>query len=70
MSGEQPARVQGIGPGLQVRGLDRDQTPVVDWICHCRIHERATGRTAVQQLLARARVGVCPHRPAEGRAAA
>jgi hypothetical protein len=61
---EQPALVDGIRPGLTVRGLDREQTPVADWLCACRRHERATGRTAVQQLLARARAGVCPHREA------
>lgn len=59
---EQPALITGIRPGLTVRGLDHEQTPVVDWLCSCREHERATGRTAVQQLLARARTGVCPHR--------
>ena len=56
---EQPARIEGIPAGLTVRGLD--QTPVADWLCACRRHERATGRPAVQQLLARARPGVCPH---------
>lgn len=58
---EQAALVTGITPGLTVRGLDRDQTPVADWMCSCHRHERATGRTAVQQLLARIRVGHCPH---------
>lgn len=61
---EQPALVTGIRPGLTVRGLDREQTPVADWLCSCRVHERATGRQDVQQLLARARTGVCPHRDA------
>lgn len=69
MSSEQPAVVSGIRPGLTARGLDRDDTPVTDWLCSCGTHERATGRPAVQQLLARVRVGHCPHR-AEGRAAA
>ena len=59
---EQPTLITGITPGLTVRGLDRDQTPIADWLCSCRRHERATGRTAVQQLLARARAGHCPHR--------
>ncbi|ODA69255.1 hypothetical protein [Streptomyces sp. AVP053U2] len=59
---EQPPLVTGIPAGLTIRGLDRDQTPTADWLCSCRRHERATGRTAVQQLLARARAGVCPHR--------
>jgi hypothetical protein len=58
---EQPAIVPGIPAGLTVRGLDREQTPVADWLCACRHHERATGRQAVQQLLARVRVGHCPH---------
>jgi hypothetical protein len=61
---EQPATVTGIRSGLTVRGLDRDQTPTVDWLCSCRRHERAIGRQAVVELLARARVGVCPHREA------
>jgi len=61
---EQPPVVTGIPAGLTVLGLDREQTPVVDWLCTCRLHERATGRAAVQQLLARARAGVCPHRAA------
>lgn len=58
---EQPARIEGIPAGLTVRGLDRGRTPVVDWLCSCRQHERATGQPAVQQLLERARTGVCPH---------
>ncbi|MGI5443365.1 hypothetical protein ACQEV4_40325 [Streptomyces shenzhenensis] len=65
---EQPARIEGIPAGLTTRGLDRNQTPVADWLCSCRTHERATGRTAVRQLLAHARVGICPH--ATGRRAA
>ncbi|MFC8985152.1 hypothetical protein [Streptomyces sp. NPDC057115] len=64
---EQPALIEGIPAGLTVRGLDRDQTPVADWLCACRHHERATGRPAVQQLLARARTGVCPHEGRTGR---
>ncbi|WP_327655726.1 hypothetical protein [Streptomyces sp. NBC_00483] len=66
---EQPARIEGIQPGLQARGLDTGG-PVADWLCACGEHERATGKAAVEQLLARVRVGHCPHRPAEGRAAA
>jgi hypothetical protein len=58
---EQPALVEGIRPGLDARGLDRGQTPVADWLCACGRHERATGRRNVQQLLARVRVGHCPH---------
>lgn len=65
---EQPARIEGIPAGLQVRGLDRGQTPVGDWLCSCGEHERATGRARVQQLLARVRVGVCPHRVEKGAA--
>jgi len=63
---EQPARIEGIPAGLTARRLE--QTPVVDWLCACGTHERARGRQAVQQLLARVRVGHCPH--LEGRAAA
>ncbi|MFJ8791422.1 hypothetical protein [Streptomyces sp. NPDC102462] len=62
---EQPARIEGIPAGLTARGLDRDQTPVADWLCSCRIHERATGRAAVARLLARARIGHCPHSEAK-----
>ncbi|MGW4388230.1 hypothetical protein [Streptomyces sp. NPDC004685] len=58
---EQPARIEGIPAGLTARNLDRGQLPVADWLCACGEHERATGGTAVQQLLARARVGHCPH---------
>jgi hypothetical protein len=58
---EQPALITGIRPGLTARGLDRDQTPVADWLCACGHHERATGRAAVAQLLARVRAGHCPH---------
>lgn len=58
---EQPAHIEGIRPGLQARGLDRGELPVADWLCHCGTHERATGRATVQQLLARVRVGHCPH---------
>lgn len=66
---EQPARITGIPAGLTARGLDRGQMPVADWLCACGEHERATGRTAVGMLLARVRVGYCPHR-VEGKAAA
>jgi hypothetical protein len=58
---EQPATVTGIRPGLDIRGLDRDQTPVADWLCACGRHERVTGRLDVQDLLARVRAGHCPH---------
>jgi len=57
---EQPARIEGIPAGLTVRGLGTVPT-VADWLCSCGHHERATGRAAVQQLTARARVGHCPH---------
>lgn len=67
MSG-QPATITGIRPGLHVRGLDRDETPVADWLCTCGGHERATGRRDVQQLVARVRIGHCPHQ-AKGAAA-
>lgn len=65
---EQPARIEGIPAGLTVRGPDVGG-PVADWLCACGHHERATGRRDVEHLVARVRVGHCPH-PAEGRAAA
>ncbi|MCX4703915.1 transcription factor WhiB [Streptomyces sp. NBC_01373] len=38
--------------GLQVRGLDRDQTPVADLFCiSCRHHKRVTGRARVTEWL-------------------
>ncbi|WP_232839227.1 hypothetical protein [Streptomyces triticisoli] len=58
---EQPAVVSGIPAGLTLRGLDRDQTPVADWLCGCGHHQRATGHRDVQQLAARVTVGHCPH---------
>jgi hypothetical protein len=67
---EQPAHIPGIPAGLTARGLDRDHTPEADWLCACGHHERAAGRLGVQHLLARVRVGHCPHRGAAGRAAA
>jgi hypothetical protein len=61
---EQPALVEGIPAGITARGLDRDQTPVADWLCSCRRHERARGRRDVAELPSRARIGYCPHREA------
>jgi hypothetical protein len=58
---EQPITVTGIRPGLDVRGLDRGQIPVADWLCACGHHERARGDDAVRELMARVRVGHCPH---------
>ncbi|MFJ8110456.1 hypothetical protein [Streptomyces sp. NPDC096132] len=58
---EQAAAVTGIPAGLTVRGLDRDQTPIADWLCSCGHHERATGRDPVRDLTARACPGRCPH---------
>lgn len=58
---EQPIRITGIHPGLTVRGLERGQIPVADWLCACGHHEHATGKTAVTALCARAAVGNCPH---------
>jgi len=55
------ATVTGIQPGLTVRGLDRNQLPVADWLCSCGQHERARGRSAVTELTTRARVQQCPH---------
>lgn len=38
--------------GLQVRGLDRGQTPVADLFCvACRHHKRVTGRARVTEWL-------------------
>ncbi|WP_329614990.1 hypothetical protein OG244_19305 [Streptomyces brevispora] len=64
--------VRGIRPGLSLRGLDRNEIPVVDWLCACGHHERARGRSAVIELTTRARVQQCPHTTpaASGRAAA
>ncbi|WP_457493399.1 hypothetical protein [Streptomyces sp. P5_D11] len=60
-----PTRVDGITPGLDIRGLDRDEIPVADWLCSCGHHERARGRKAVTELTTRATVADCPHaRPA------
>lgn len=65
---EQPITVTGIRPGLDIRGLDRGQTPTADWLCGCGHHERATG-PAVAQLTAKALVGICPHTTATKEAA-
>ncbi|MEU0830483.1 hypothetical protein [Streptomyces sp. NPDC005969] len=63
--------VHGIRPGLHIRGLDRDEIPVADWLCACGHHERARGRRAVTELNTRVRVGHCPHHaPAQNRSAA
>jgi hypothetical protein len=56
----QPALVEGIRPGLDVRGIDRG-TPVADWVCACGHHERATGAAAVIRLTHQVRIGHCPH---------
>ncbi|WP_234326685.1 hypothetical protein [Streptomyces sp. NRRL S-337] len=53
--------VAGIQRGLTVRGLDRGEIPVADWLCLCGHYERARGRAAVAALNGRARVGHCPH---------
>jgi hypothetical protein len=58
---EQLAVVTGVRPGLDLRGLDRNQTPVADWLCACGHHERATGAAAVIRLAHRVRIGHCPH---------
>lgn len=65
---DQPTVIEGIRPGLDIRGLDRGQTPVADWICSRGHHERATGK-AVATLAAHARVGTCPHQTATKEAA-
>lgn len=53
--------VTGMQPGLSLRGLDRNEIPVADWLCICGHHERARGRRAVIELNARVTVGHCPH---------
>lgn len=58
---EQPAVITGTRPGLDIRGLDRNEIPVADWLCGCGHHERARGKDAVQQLASRVLVGICPH---------
>ena len=58
---DQPTVITGIRPGLDIRGLDRGETPVADWLCTCGHHERARDTDAVTDLCARARVGTCPH---------
>ncbi|WP_328538994.1 hypothetical protein [Streptomyces sp. NBC_00344] len=72
LPGPRTVTVTGIQPGLTVRGLGRNETPVADWLCACGHHERARGRRAVIELNARASVQQCPHTtPAvSGRAAA
>ncbi|MFE4337268.1 hypothetical protein ACFRQM_50660 [Streptomyces sp. NPDC056831] len=57
--------VTGIRPGLHIRGLDRGEIPVADWLCACGHHERARGRKAVTELNTRVHVGHCPHRAHE-----
>lgn len=54
-----PVTITGITPGLQIR---TNGAPVADWLCTCGHHERARGRTAVAELVARAEPGTCLHR--------
>lgn len=61
----QPVMVSVIRPGLEIRGLDRGEVLVADWLCACGHHERARGRAAVIELTGRVRVGHCPHRATE-----
>ncbi|MFJ4531084.1 hypothetical protein [Streptomyces nigrescens] len=61
----QTVTVTGIRPGLDIRGLGRDEVPVADWLCACGHHERARGRAAVHELTHRVQVGHCPHRSTE-----
>jgi hypothetical protein len=65
---EQPTVITGIRPGLDIRGLDRGETPVADWLCSCGHHERARGKD-VAALTAKALVGICPHQTAAKEAA-
>lgn len=66
---EQPVLIEGIRPGLDIRGLDRGEIPQADWLCACGQHERAQGRDAVTDLCARVIVGICPHQTAAKEAA-
>ncbi|MEU8993452.1 hypothetical protein AB0C95_01295 [Streptomyces caniferus] len=61
----QTVTVTGLRPGLDVRGLGRDEVPVADWLCVCGHHERARGRAAVHALTHRVQVGHCPHHAPE-----
>lgn len=37
--------------GLQIRGLDRDDTPIADFLCtHCGAHKQVTGRAEVTKF--------------------
>ncbi|MCX4735103.1 hypothetical protein [Streptomyces sp. NBC_01363] len=66
-----PITVTGIRPGLDIRGLGRDEIPGADWLCTCGHHERARGRRAVAELVGCVRVGQCPHlTPSQNRSAA
>jgi hypothetical protein len=65
---ELPVVIEGIRPGLDIRGLDRGQIPVADWLCACGHHERARG-DAVAALVSKALVGICPHQTATKEAA-
>jgi hypothetical protein len=58
---QEPAVITGIRPGLHIHGLDRGQIPTADWLCSCGHHERASKADEVRDLVARARVGQCPH---------
>lgn len=54
--------------GLQVRGLDRGQTPVADHLCTtCGMHRRVSGRAKVEDFLRSRPVlqhrAVCPGPP-------
>jgi hypothetical protein len=66
---EQPVLITDIRPGLDIRGLDRGETPQADWLCTCGHHERAQGDDAVRDLCARVIIGICPHQTAAKEAA-
>lgn len=66
---DQPVAITGIRPGLDIRGLDRDEISQADWLCACGHHERARGDDAVRELCARVIVGICPHQTATKEAA-
>ncbi|WP_394434559.1 transcription factor WhiB [Streptomyces sp. SGAir0957] len=48
-----PVLITGIRPGLHIRGLDRGETPVADYLCgQCGAHKRVEGRDDVAEFTA------------------
>ncbi|QDN57352.1 transcription factor WhiB [Streptomyces sp. S1D4-20] len=49
---DQPVLITGIRAGLHIRGIDRGDTPIADYLCgRCGHHHRATGRDEVTTFL-------------------